>query len=124
MERDGPVWPVEKPTKRSTSRNTLKATTLKEVIISATYVGNIAGQETPFKSTCQQNTDNHNDIHNNVYPDFNFSAAAAPVQNAPNNGYKKIAMRLRGRCVQEVGMMRSSSQDDQFHFLAGSCCYF
>ena len=44
--------------------------------------------------------------------------------NAPNNGYKKIAMRLRGRCVQEVGMMRSSSQDDQFHFLAGSCCYF
>ena len=41
---------------------------------------------------------------------------AAPVQNAPNNGYRKIGMRLRGWCVQEVGMMRSSSQDDQFHF--------
>ena len=74
MERDEPVWPVEKPTKRSTSRNTLKATTSKEVIISATYVGNIAGQETPFKSTCQQTTDNHNDIHNDVYPNFDFSA--------------------------------------------------
>ena len=69
MERDGHVWPVEKPTKRSTSRNTLKVTTLKEVIISATYVGNIAGQETPFKST-----DNHNDKLDDVYPNFDFSA--------------------------------------------------
>ena len=70
-----------------------------------------------------QITNNH-DIHNNVYPNFNFSAAAAPVQNAPNNGYKKIAMRLRGRCVQEVGMMRSSSQDDQFHFWLVSVAIF
>ena len=84
METDGHVWPVEKLTKRSTSRNTLKATTSRKEIISATCVENIARQEMPSKGICQQTTDNRNSSSlDDVSPELGFLSTrhspAAPV---------------------------------------------